>query len=170
MNYFRRALRFTACKCETEDRTHAFARRKVNRAQGGLAHLRSDRLWRKNSNHRSIRPLRDYHVGTQSYKIPYGDTDRPMKPVHSSRSPLKVTYYYLIMGSGPVGTGLRCFPLRCVPFGPDPISYFSRAALMNSRNKGCGLSGLDLNSGWYWTATKNGWFFSSTISTRFLLG
>jgi len=40
MNYFRRALRFTAPKCDTEDHTHAFVRRKITRKQDGLAHLR----------------------------------------------------------------------------------------------------------------------------------
>src|SRR5205085_9565271 len=41
----------------------------------------------------------------------------------------------------------------------------STAAPTKSRNSGCGRSGRDLNSGWYWEATKNGWWGSSIAST-----
>ena len=37
---------------------------------------------------------------------------------------------------------------------------------MNSRKSGWGVSGRDLNSGWYWTATNHGWSGSSAISTN----
>ena len=38
------------------------------------------------------------------------------------------------------------------------------AAFTNDENKGCGVNGLDLNSGWNWTPTNHGWFFNSIIS------
>ena len=41
----------------------------------------------------------------------------------------------------------------------------SLAAFTNPTNKGCGLSGLEVNSGWNWLAIKKGWFGISTIST-----
>ena len=46
-----------------------------------------------------------------------------------------------------------------------PLRY-SSAARTNSRNSGAGRCGRDLNSGWYWEATKYGWSGSSMISTR----
>ena len=42
--------------------------------------------------------------------------------------------------------------------------------MINDENKGCGAKGLDLNSGWNWTAINHGWFFSSIISGNFLSG
>ena len=39
------------------------------------------------------------------------------------------------------------------------------AAVTKPLNKGCGLLGLDLNSGWNWQATNHGWVGISTIST-----
>lgn len=41
---------------------------------------------------------------------------------------------------------------------------------INQRNKGCGLVGLDCNSGWAWVPIINGWSMSSTISTKLLSG
>ena len=46
------------------------------------------------------------------------------------------------------------------------LFFLFREALMNSLNKGWGLVGLDLNSGWNWTATNQGWLLSSTISAK----
>ena len=55
-------------------------------------------------------------------------------------------------------------PLNVVPSSRASIAFiflikgrfyrFSNAALINSLNKGCAESGLDLNSGWNWTAIK----------------
>lgn len=42
---------------------------------------------------------------------------------------------------------------------------FSIEAFIKSLNRGWLLVGLDLNSGWNWTATNHGWSFISTIST-----
>ena len=42
----------------------------------------------------------------------------------------------------------------------------SCAAATNSRNSGAGLVGRDLNSGWNWLATNQGWFGSSIRSGR----
>src|SRR5205807_1699715 len=44
----------------------------------------------------------------------------------------------------------------------SPCSY---DAPTNVLNKGCGSSGLDLNSGWNWQPIKCGWSGNSTIST-----
>src|SRR3989339_973044 len=43
---------------------------------------------------------------------------------------------------------------------------FFKDALINSLNKGWGLLGLDLNSGWNWQPRYQGWSLSSTISTN----
>ena len=40
------------------------------------------------------------------------------------------------------------------------------AAATKARNRGWARLGRDLNSGWNWTARNQGWFGSSTISTR----
>ena len=48
--------------------------------------------------------------------------------------------------------------------------YCSFAAFISPTNSGCGLFGLDFNSGWNCPAIKYGWFFSSTISTSLLSG
>src|SRR5262245_22442216 len=50
---------------------------------------------------------------------------------------------------------------------PCRLSCRLCAASTNPANSGCGRSGFDLNSGWNWTATYQGWPGSSTISTNF---
>ena len=59
-------------------------------------------------------------------------------------------------------------PARAAP--PARARRLSRLARTKSRNSGCGASGLDLNSGWYCTATNHGWSGSSAISTNFPSG
>ena len=53
---------------------------------------------------------------------------------------------------------------------PRPVSAYaplrSLAASTKARNRGWGLVGRLLNSGWAWLATKKGWSGSSIISTR----
>lgn len=50
--------------------------------------------------------------------------------------------------------------------------FFFKAVLMNSKNNGCGSSGLDLSSGWNCEPKKNGWTLtgSSAISISLLFG
>src|SRR6185312_13558475 len=48
----------------------------------------------------------------------------------------------------------------------SPPPRCASAAATKSRNSGAGRSGRDLNSGWNCEATKNGWSWSSMISTR----
>src|SRR5262249_16602189 len=74
-------------------------------------------------------------------------------------------------GAGEPGLlGLACSPHRAAA-ASAPISSgrTSRArpsaACTKSRNSGAGRSGLDLNSGWYCDATKNGWSLISITST-----
>jgi len=42
--------------------------------------------------------------------------------------------------------------------------YCCAAAFIKAANRGCGLWGRPLNSGWNWLPTMNGWSFTSTIS------
>ena len=57
---------------------------------------------------------------------------------------------------------------------PDPLpaADYPRAAARwaaastNATKSGCGRNGVDLNSGWNWHATNQGWSASSTTSTR----
>ena len=46
------------------------------------------------------------------------------------------------------------------------FSFNSNAALIKPLNNGCALVGLDLNSGWNWQPTNQGWSGASTISTN----
>src|SRR3989339_841782 len=43
---------------------------------------------------------------------------------------------------------------------------FFKDALINSLNKGWGLLGLDLNSGWNWQPSSRGWSLSPTFPTN----
>ncbi len=66
---------------------------------------------------------------------------------------------------------------RILPADPDvlyryfachgffPCSRCFKAAAMKDVKSGCGLRGVDLNSGWNWQPRNQGWSLSSTIST-----
>src|SRR6056297_1394211 len=58
--------------------------------------------------------------------------------------------------------------LRSFDSAQDDICTF--AAFTNPLNKGWGLVGLDLNSGWNWHPTYQGWSSISTISTSLSSG
>ena len=51
-----------------------------------------------------------------------------------------------------------------------PACFRAWLAATKLANRGCGRSGLDLNSGWNCTAMYQGWPGSSTISTNFPSG
>ena len=38
--------------------------------------------------------------------------------------------------------------------------------MIKEENNGCGVKGLDLNSGWNWTPINHGWSFNSIISGK----
>ena len=46
------------------------------------------------------------------------------------------------------------------------MNYFCMLAFIKESNNGCGLVGLDLNSGWNWLAIKCLCFGNSIISTK----
>ena len=55
--------------------------------------------------------------------------------------------------------------IRGYAFSISRLPEYVRAAAMKLRNRGCGVMGRDLNSGWNWHPRYQGWSLVSTIST-----